>query len=853
MSLSSKHLADLRMSGLSDETIAAAGLYTEAEGDQVRDLLGGWLSVKNARKLGACLAFPYFGPAGEPMAYADKDGRSHTFVRLKPDNPRDNKKEKGKKIKYEGPVGTPTRAYFPPGTRAPVLDDPAVELVVTEGEKKSLCADQHGIRCIAIGGVWGWQVARPKDADGNGTGPRELIPDLAEIDWDGRTVIICFDSDIDEKPLVQFAEWHLAEQLLARGAVVKTVRLHALKDGKKCGLDDFVVECGPDALRKLLAGATPPVKPTGLGSNTSNDAPDDPHHLIEKFLDVVSPGGSPHVIRSWRDEIWRYDRGCYTPIPDGDLRARLADWTRDELVRANIAAYHAWLTAGEGKSPHPPTTCKVTTGLVNNMIQALSGACLLPARVHAPAWIDGPPGPEPTGIMAMHNGLLDLEAAALRKPDCLLPSDRRFFTTSAAPFAYDPDAPQPVEWLRFLSSVWPDDPDSIATLQEWFGYMLTPDTRQQKILFIVGPRRGGKGTIARVLRELVGPLNLASPTLASLATNFGLWPLIGKSVALVADARIGPRTDTALIVERLLSISGEDPLTIDRKHREPLTAKLTCRFVILSNEMLRLGDSSGALVGRFIVLRATQSFYGREDHGLFDRLKAELPGILLWAIEGWRRLRARGRFAQPATGHELIEDMESLSSPVGAYVREKCVLGPAYRVAVSELYHEWKLWCDSHGRKEPGVEEVFGQQLRAAVPSISKSRPRTPEGRVWVYAGIGLSNGSGVEVFDDEDRGPCVVQARSMPGPSENPTNPGVVHAVIANTKNLVSYAHENISGAHAHANGKEVRGHGDHVDHMDHPAQLVNGMGTCSGCGKPSGSMFTRTCKACLDKESAP
>jgi len=83
---------------------------------------------------------------------------------------------------------------------------------------------------------------------------------------------------------------------------------------------------------------------------------------------------------------------------------------------------------------------------------------------------------------------------------------------------------------------------------------------------------------------------------------------------------------------------------VDRKHQEPVTGKLLTRLMILTNELPRLGDASGALSGRMIVLRMSESFYGREDIALTDKLLAERPGILLWAIEGWRRLRERGRF-----------------------------------------------------------------------------------------------------------------------------------------------------------------------------------------------------------------
>src|SRR5262249_61592822 len=126
---------------------------------------------------------------------------------------------------------------------------------------------------------------------------------------------------------------------------------------------------------------------------------------------------------------------------------------------------------------------------------------------------------------------------------------------------------------------------AIATLQEWFGYCLLPDTSQQKILLAVGPKRSGKGTIARVLRGLVGIENTAGPTLAGLGTNFGLWPLLGKTLAIISDARLSGRTDAAVVTERLLSISGEDAQTIDRKNRSHVTCHLPTPFVILTNQL----------------------------------------------------------------------------------------------------------------------------------------------------------------------------------------------------------------------------------------------------------------------------
>ena len=96
------------------------------------------------------------------------------------------------------------------------------------------------------------------------------------------------------------------------------------------------------------------------------------------------------------------------------------------------------------------------------------------------------------------------------------------------------------------------------------------------------------------LRKLIGTANVAGPALAAFAQQFGLWALVGKPLAIIHDARLGGRSDQAVIVERLLSITGEDALTIDRKMIEPWTGKLPTRLMMLTNELPRLQDSSGA-------------------------------------------------------------------------------------------------------------------------------------------------------------------------------------------------------------------------------------------------------------------
>ena len=452
--------------------------------------------------------------------------------------------------------------------------------------------------------------------------------------------------------------------------------------------------------------------------------PGAPYASARKFLEKRYSEGDLWTLRYQNNEFYAWDGKIYTSVEDDAVREQVYDFLEHSK---------RWNPKIKEVTPFDPTKAKVT-----NVIDALQSAAFLPKSIVAPAWLIVEHVPDmahpPEEILNCGNGLLHLPTLELQ-PHTLL-----FFSHNGLDYPYMPDAAPPNMWFKFLEDLWPDDPQSIEALQEIFGYFLTAKTEQQKIFIILGPKRSGKGTIAHVLTSLLGPANVVAPTLANLAQNFGLAPLIRKPLAIIADARIGARTDQAVVTERLLSISGEDFITIDRKFLPAWTGKLPTRFLILTNEVPRLADTSGALASRFIVLNLTKSFYGREDLDLKNRLLGELPAILNWAIEGWQRLQDRGHFLQPPSSADIIETLEDLGSPVGAFVREKCVIEPGQEVACSTLFEQWKTWCEDSGRKHSGTIQSFGRDLHAAVPSIKKTQRRAEGGsRSRFYQGIGLA------------------------------------------------------------------------------------------------------------------
>jgi putative DNA primase/helicase len=194
-----EHLADLRASGLKDETIRAAGAYS---------LAPRWLELffRGAvpSEITSALCFPYQGGGF---------ARIKLFPALG-------------KMKYAQPPQTGARLYIP----LPIGDGP---LFICEGEKKTLAAWQAGLNTAGIGGVWNW-LSKATGAP---------IDDLNLIRWDGREVTIIPDSDVFGRADLLRAIYALGRELRGLGANVYVAQLPQ-PSAAKVGLDDYLAAGG---------------------------------------------------------------------------------------------------------------------------------------------------------------------------------------------------------------------------------------------------------------------------------------------------------------------------------------------------------------------------------------------------------------------------------------------------------------------------------------------------------------------------------------------------------------------------------------------------------------------------------
>ena len=207
---------------------------------------------------------PYFSVAG-------KITRFWRFRRFpnKPSAP-------GKKVmKYFQPKGTGVSVYFPPLIKwEKRIQDPTKSIIITEGELKAACATKLGFPTIGLGGVWSFKSKAQE---------KELIDDLQQIEWHGRAVYICFDSDAVTNSLVMLAECNLCKQLHRAGAIPHIVRMPKLADSAKTGLDDFLMheKGGVERFKALLKRAEPYAEAAALHDfNTEVIAIRDPGVVI---------------------------------------------------------------------------------------------------------------------------------------------------------------------------------------------------------------------------------------------------------------------------------------------------------------------------------------------------------------------------------------------------------------------------------------------------------------------------------------------------------------------------------------------------------------------------------------------
>lgn len=611
------------------------------------------------------------------------------------------------------PEPEPTTPHFDLAQPIQYKDDKPV--AYANGDTNVRPGDDFNIRAewrsILIPHGWEWVFQRGGTWHLRRPGKREGTSATIGHSNDGYERLYVFTSSTEFEPNVpytKFAAYTLLEHRGDYAAAGRALRAEGFGSGTYTSATftaaaPAAIGAGLDKAGSKLVSALESQAVEGQTSSvTVLPSPKDPTAVIDSLNRRLDRTDGVAHLRFWRESWYAWRGTRWSECSASKITKWLYDQTRTALT----------FNAKGEPIPWAPTNAKVA-----DLRHAMAYSDLYRAEED-----------EADQVISCQNGTLDLKGRKL--------SDHTpgMFNMYALTFDYDPDATCPM-WENFIDQVLPGDTEGQQFLQEWFGYVISGRTDLQKMASLVGPRRCGKGTIARVLVKLLGQDVTASPTLGQLAGTFGEEDLLGRNLAIMSDVRWDePRVSAA--VSALLAIVGEDSRTVQRKNRTSWNGKLDTRFMVMSNDSPKFADASSALAGRMIHLRFHTSFYGREDTTLSDKLFRELSGILNWALEGLDRLTERGRFLPPASGQSVDEEVLESSSPVAVFCDEYLEVGAEEdEIELAVLYEHYNRVCDREGRHHPTLNN-FSRMLTSALAdqgvSITRKRITGGEKRRFV-------------------------------------------------------------------------------------------------------------------------
>ena len=627
------------------------------------------------------LAIPYILP-GQSHVREWRLRRDHPDIEYKGGQP----KERGK---YLSPPGRKNLIYFVPGLPAELLKAVATPIVVTEGEFKALAlwrlanyeSSAPRFLPLALGGIWNWRgvVGKTTGPNGDRRDVKGVVPDFDLVAWEGRRVIIGFDSDEDKNEQVGLAKKLLARELRTRAADVAFVTWD-IAQGK--GIDDLLATVGPEKVLELLEAAD------------FEKPADDNDISVYQVAELIS--GRHRFARDAGGRLYIFRGGNY----QSDGASFVRQQVKQLLYRLRLSS-------------------KWSSHKAEEVVKYI--------EVDAPLLWDRPK----TDVINVLNGLLDINTRTLS------PHSADFLSPVQLPVRFDSAARCPA-WDNFISEVFPADSESIAW--EILAWLATPDTSIQKAVLLTGVGANGKSTYLRAVLSFVGRQNVAAISLHRLENDrFSVARLVGRLANICPDLPSEDLSSTSIFK----SITGGDAILAERKFEESFEFVPFARLIFSANHPPKSQDASSAFFRRWVVVPFERTFHAGDPGTIRrDQLDAmladatELSGVLNKSLEALKSIRANGLSESEST-KRAMDEFRQTTDPVAVWLDRKTTLEPDAVIPADRLWQHYNQDCVAKGR--PTVSKTaLGRALTELRPAVEK-RQRTINGKLsWCYMGIGL-------------------------------------------------------------------------------------------------------------------
>jgi putative DNA primase/helicase len=308
-------------------------------------------------------------------------------------------------------------------------------------------------------------------------------------------------------------------------------------------------------------------------------------------------------------------------------------------------------------------------------------------------------------LLNCRNGTIDLKTGALR------PHNRADLITRLAPVEFDPLAPCPL-WEKFLDHIQKSNQDVISFIQRILGYSLSGDCREQCLFVLWGSGANGKSTLLGIISSILGNYAMQTPTETLLAKQRGEIPndiarLNGPRFVTALEVAQGRRLAESLVKQ----LTGQDTISARFLFAEYFDFKPQFKLFLGTNHKPVIKDTSHAMWRRIRLIPFNVTIPDDEqDKALPDKLRAEAPGILTWAVRGclsWRH----GGLGVPDEVVAATEDYQAEMDAVGNFIADCCIKAPGASATAKELYKTYTDWAEANREKRPISQREFGMSL----------------------------------------------------------------------------------------------------------------------------------------------
>jgi putative DNA primase/helicase len=278
-----------------------------------------------------------------------------------------------------------------------------------------------------------------------------------------------------------------------------------------------------------------------------------------------------------------------------------------------------------------------------------------------------------------------------------IPPHRDMLLTKQLGTHYDKNAHCPL-WLEFLETATSGDQELIDYLQAAMGYTLTGDCTEECMFFFHGGGGNGKGVFMKTSETMLGDYSQTAPESVFVLNNHGggipndLARLVGCRMSIATELEEG----AAFAESRIKALTGNDTITARFLHKEFFDFPPTHKFWISGNHKPRIRGTDKGIWRRMRLIPFTVKIpENKKDTQLKEKLMAELPGILNWAIQGCIRWRQKG-LVTPQCVSQATDEYRQSQDIIGQFLDEATV-EDAGALKKMELYNHYQQWATARG------------------------------------------------------------------------------------------------------------------------------------------------------------